>query len=406
MALLFVLIFMAVRLFNIFLKILNLVYSTGQNAKVPDFLTSEIDETEFQQFKRYNKEKTLLSIYSDFFDTVITLSFLFLIYKKLEEIVSITENPIYNGILFFAAIAIIDFIISLPFSLYDNFSIEKRYGFNTMTPGLYIRDLLKSVALLVIIAGPLLAGSLWILYNISNWWIPLSIGILAVQLLAGWIVPTFIMPLFNKFTPLENDTLRERLETIAKKAGFKAKKIYVMDASKRSKHSNAFFTGIGKSKKIVLFDTLLDRCNEEEIEAVFAHEAGHYVNKDAIKNIVMSSMFLVAITYLLWLFMCSQLVQDYFGVHEKYTVLLYGMIFIGALFSLGRGFLNAYSRKVEFRADRYAAEVTDKPENLVSALKKIYKSNMSNLNPHPLYAFFNYSHPTLDERIRELLKFK
>ena len=136
MALLFVLIFMAVRLFNIFLKILNLVYSTGQNAKVPDFLTSEIDETEFQQFKRYNKEKTLLSIYSDFFDTVITLSFLFLIYKKLEEIVSITENPIYNGILFFAAIAIIDFIISLPFSLYDNFSIEKRYGFNTMTPGL------------------------------------------------------------------------------------------------------------------------------------------------------------------------------------------------------------------------------------------------------------------------------
>lgn len=404
MALFLLVIFISVRIFNIFLNALNLIHSTGTKAKIPVFLSSEIDNTEFQKFKRYNREKILISIYSDILDAILTTLFLFLVYQKLESLSNVTDSQIFNGLLFFVFIGIIDFVISLPFSLYNNFSIEKRYGFNTMTAGLYIKDLLKSVVLSVVIAGPLLAGSLWLLYNVNNWWIPLSVGVLVVQLLAGWIVPTLIMPLFNKFTPLENENLKMKLEAVAKKAGFKAKKIYVMDASKRTRHSNAFFTGIGKSKKIALFDTLIDSCNEEEIEAVFAHEAGHYVNKDTIKNIFIGSFFLILITYLLWIFMNSQIAQNYFGVREKYTVLLYGIIFIGALFSLGRGFLNALSRRAEFKADSYAAKITGKPENLANALKKIHKLNMSNLNPHPIYAFFNYSHPTLEERIKALTK--
>ncbi|AKI96510.1 M48 family metallopeptidase [Kosmotoga pacifica] len=402
MAALFILLFIGVRVFNIVLKKLNLTYSTGPNSKIPDFLTDEIDDVEFQKFKKYNREKIQLSIVSDVIDTCITLLLLLVIYRKLESLVNITNNPIYNGLLFFAVVGAIEFVLSLPFSLYSNFSIEKRYGFNTMTVKLYIIDILKSLIMNIVIVGPLLAGALWIVYNIGNWWLPLAAGILLVQFLAGWIVPTLIMPLFNKFTPLENEELKEKLEAIAVRAGFKAKKIYVMDASKRSKHSNAFFTGIGKSKRIVLFDTLLDRCDIDEIEAIFAHEAGHYVNKDTLKNIFVSSLFLIMVTYLLWLLMNSQIIVNYFGVNEKYTVLLYSVVFIGALFSMGRGFLAAYGRRMEFKADRYASEIIGDPEKLAKALKKIYKANMSNLNPHPLYAFFNYSHPTLAERIKAL----
>jgi STE24 endopeptidase len=213
------------------------------------------------------------------------------------------------------------------------------------------------------------------------------------------------MPLFNKFTPLENESLKNKLVKIANDAGFDVSKIYVMDASKRTGHSNAFFSGFGKTKKIVLFDTLLEKHNEDEIEAIFAHEAGHYKLNHIIKNLIFSIFLMVTIVLLVFFLTESNFLTETFGVEKVYTKLTYSFIFVGSIFNFVGYILSSMSRKHEFEADDYSKKYKD-PKYLIRALKKLSKSNLSNLNPHPLYAKLNYSHPTLVERIRNLKRTK
>lgn len=402
-AIVFIVVVVGVDIFQFLLAYINIRYSTSGKAKIPELYKDTVTVDEFDRSKRYLKERWNLSRISTALDFVLGLYFIFFGFKQIEALsLNVSDFYIWKGLFFFAFYGIIMFLIHLPFGLYRIFRIEESYGFNKTTPKLYIIDTIKSMLLSVVFGGLLGAGSLWIIYNLDNWWLPLSIAIIVVQFIAMWFVPKFIMPLFNKFTPLENEELKARIFEIAEKAGFGVSGIFVMDASRRSKHSNAFFTGSGKNKKIVLFDTLLNDHDDDEIVAIFAHEVGHYAHKDIHYGRIESSLLLVGLTFLLWLLSSTSLITNAFGVSEKYAVLTYAIIFISAIFSLGNFFFSSMSRKREFRADAYSAKITGDTHAMIKALKRLSKVNLSNLNPHPLYAKFNYTHPTPVERIKAL----
>ncbi|MFO7883152.1 MAG: M48 family metallopeptidase, partial [Kosmotogaceae bacterium] len=316
----------------------------------------------------------------------------------------IFENEIIGGIFFVFLIWVIFRVISFGFSFYQTFAIEKKYGFSNTTYKLFIMDQLKISALSIFFGAAILSGIFWSLYNMEQWWIIFISGFIVINLFINWIYPAVIIPFFYKLKPLENPELKQRINKIAEYAGFKTRGIFVIDASRRTSHSNAMFAGIGNSKRIILYDTLLENNTHQDIEAIFAHEAGHYVNKDIIKGLLLSIIILSALVILLWYLISSDLVRSVFDPNKYYTEFIYSSVFIASIFSFTRGILNNLSRKREYKADRYAAKYVDDPDIVIEALKKLHKSNLSNLNPHPLYVKLNYSHPTLIERIKNLEK--
>lgn len=308
----------------------------------------------------------------------------------------------------FIVISLVFSWVTLPFDVYATFKIEEKYGFNKSSVGLWIGDWLKSTLLAFVIGAPILWALIAFYYAFpQTWWIIGQCVLFAFQLLLLVVFPKWILPLFNKLTPLPAGELRERLEALARRTGFIAEKIEVIDGSKRSGHSNAFFTGFGKWRRIVIYDTLIKQLSAEEIEAVLAHEIGHSRRGHITKRLVFSFfMGFVSFGVIGWVLNQAIFFESFgFVFHE-------GKMFVPALLLLTRmsplvsfwtsPVSNYFSRKHEYEADAFAREVLGTPESLINALKKLHTENLSNLTPHPLYSAFHYSHPTLFERIGAL----
>lgn len=295
-------------------------------------------------------------------------------------------------------------LIELPLSIYQTFVIEERFGFNRNTPRQFVVDLLLQWGLTLAIGAPLLALILWVMDSIGALWWLLAWAILqAFSILMSWAFPTFIAPLFNKFTPLEDEALRKRIEQLLIRCGFHSKGIFVMDGSRRSGHGNAYFSGIGNNKRIVFFDTLVNSLSHEELEAVLAHELGHFKRKHVLKMLIASAAITLAgLAVLGWL-----MGQDWFysglgvSVHSNATALLLFMLASPAFTLFLQPLIAYFQRKHEFEADDFAAAHA-RAGCLISALVKLYRDNASTLTPDPLYSAFHYSHPPAAIRIANL----
>ncbi|RII83899.1 M48 family metallopeptidase [Neopusillimonas maritima] len=324
------------------------------------------------------------------------------------ELARLIENEMVRQLALIGSVVLIMGVVNLPFSLWRKFRLEARFGFNRMTPALFFSDLAKGLLVTLILGLPLAALVLWVMGNAGanwHWW---AWGIwVAFNLAIMWLFPTVIAPLFNKFTPLDNPELAERIHNLAKRCGFAINGLFVMDGSKRSAHGNAYFTGFGKSRRIVFFDTLLSKLSGEEIEAVLAHELGHFKFKHIIKRMALS--FLLALIFFQVLGWLSQQVWFYtdLGVipqlgrpNDALALILFFLVvpvftfWVTPLFSL-------LSRRDEFQADHFAAQQAS-PDALVSALVKLYDDNAATLTPDPLHSAFYDSHPPAAIRIQKL----
>ena len=315
-----------------------------------------------------------------------------------------TEHFLTLPLIFFAILMICNEIISFPFDWYSTFTIEEKFGFNKSTKKLFIVDWIKGIALNMVIGGLILSAVLFIYnYTQEEFWLLAWLVVTVFSLVMTFFYSEWIVPLFNKQTPLEEGELREAIEIFAEKAGFRLKNIFVMDGSKRSTKANAYFTGFGKKKRIVLFDTLMNDLTTEEIVAVLAHEIGHYKKKHVIYSIVLSIFTTGAIFYILSLFLKNlQLAEALGGSITSFHLGIIGFSFLFTPISEVMGLaMNFISRKNEYQADNFAAQF-GLSDALISALKKISVQSLSNLNPHPLVVFWYYSHPTLLQRIEGL----
>jgi STE24 endopeptidase len=309
-----------------------------------------------------------------------------------------------SGVAVLVSTFLIIAILELPFSVYHTFVTEQRFGFNRTTPGTFVADLLKQTLLMLILGIPLAWAALWLMQESGRlWWLYLWLLWASFSLLMLWAYPAFIAPLFNKFTPLENQGLRQRIQSLLDRCGFRSQGIFVMDGSRRSGHGNAYFTGLGKNKRIVFFDTLLDTLEAAEIEAVLAHELGHFKRKHVQKRIV--TMMLTSLAGLALLGWLSEQTWFYQGLgiqqaSNHLALLLFLMV--APVFTVFLQPLAAwFSRKHEFEADDYAAEQASAAD-LVQALVKMYKENASTLTPDPLYSAFHDSHPPAPVRVAHL----
>jgi len=314
-----------------------------------------------------------------------------------------------TGLLFIGILFIGNTLLTLPFQIYDTFVIEERFGFNKTTPTTFVIDQIKGLVLAAVLGAPLLAMVLWIFGTVENAWLWAWLAFTAFQLVMMYLAPTFILPLFNKFEPMKDGELKSRIQEMSKKCDFPLTEIHVMDGSKRSTKSNAFFTGFGKRKKIALFDTLIENHGTDELLGVLAHEVGHFKKKHIIQRMVFSIIQTAAVFFLLGLVtdQSSSFARGLFDAFSVDKISTYaGLVFFMLLFSPMSKILavigNISSRKHEFEADAYAADIQGTPEHLITALKKLSADNLSNLTPHALPVFLDYSHPPMLVRLKAL----
>jgi STE24 endopeptidase len=316
---------------------------------------------------------------------------------------------ILSGLIFFGALALLSGILDIPFSLYSTFVIEKRYGFSTITARLWITDLVKGLLISAMLSGILLGAMLALVYYAEHtWWLWVWLVFSAFQMLIVWLYPVLIAPLFNKFEPIENEALKEAIIALMAKVGLKTGGVFQVDAGKRSKHTNAYFTGFGKTKRIVLYDTLLKSHASEEILSVLAHEAGHWKKRHIIKQLVLTETVSLVFLYLVYCLIDWSLLYQTFGFVDKLPYV--GLLLIAALFGPAAFFLTPIgamlTRRFEREADDFCYNLVGTTIPMINALKRLAKDNLANLHPHPFYAWFYYSHPPLTERIARLLRMK
>lgn len=390
--------------------ILNLVADLynikSLNTGLPKEFEDVYDEETYQKSQEYTKVNTRFGILTSTFNLIVLLVFWFAGgFNWLDQIVRGWElGTIWTGLAYIGILILFKTILSLPFSIYSTFVIEERFGFNKTTPKTFVLDMLKGLGLSIVLGGPLLAGILAFFTFIDQYaWLYAWAAVTGFTLFVQFIAPTWIMPLFNKFEPLEDGELRQKIRDYADKVSFALEGIYVMDGSKRSSKSNAFFTGFGKNKRIALYDTLIENHTGDELVAVLAHEIGHYKKKHIIINIAVSILQTGVMLFLLSVFLNSQGLYDAFYMEQPSVYA--GLIFFGMLYApidmILSIFMQMISRRHEFEADEYAA-TTFKKGPMVQALKKLSKDNLSNLTPHPFYVFLNYSHPPVLQRIHAI----
>ncbi len=363
---------------------------------------------QYEKSQRYLKERTIFSYYESVPQLMLILAFWFLGgFAWLDELVGFAASgEITRGLLYIGLIAAGLSIFGLPYDIWSAFVIEKKYGFNKMTGKTFFLDKIKTMLLGAALGGPLLAGLLWALRNAGSYaWLYGWAGVTAVSLAMQYIAPKYIMPIFNKFTPIGDGELKDAIFALARRAEFPLKNVFVMDGSRRSTKSNAFFSGFGRNKMITLFDTLIARHTTAELTAVLAHEIGHYRKKHVQKGMMIGIVHTGLVFALLQAFMSVP--ELYRAFHLSYMPLYCGLVFFSFLYSPAEMIIsvlaNMISRRHEFEADRYAAELTS-PADICSALKRLSSDNLSNLTPHPFYVFVNYSHPPVIERIRAINK--
>jgi STE24 endopeptidase len=379
--------------------------------KLPEEFKGVYDEDKYAKSQEYTRVSERYGIITSIYSLTLLLVFWFMGgFGWLDETLrSMGWSETVTGLAFVGALMLGSNLMNLPFQIYDTFVIEEKFGFNKTTPKTFIVDQIKGLILGVIIGAPLLALVLWIFGSVQHAWLWAWIAVTAFQLIMMYLAPTFILPLFNKFEPMEDGELKSRIQEMAKQCEFPLTEIHVMDGSKRSTKSNAFFTGFGKRKKIALFDTLIANHGTDELLGVLAHEIGHFKKKHIIQRLIFSIIQMAAIFFLLGLVTdasspFARELFDAFGVEHISTYA--GLVFFMLLFSPISRLLailgNWNSRKHEFEADAYAAEAQGTPEHLIKGLKKLAADNLANLTPHPFPVFLNYSHPPMLIRIKAL----
>lgn len=392
---------------QIYLHWLNLSHLRQHGETVPEVFRDIIDPEKLKRISAY-------TIDSENFQMIATVAnqglFLAILLSGfLPWLVRIVSSWGYgliaSGLIFFALLSIIANLLRIPFNLYETFVIEERYGFNVMSFKMWISDLSKSLVIVAILGGLLLGLLLaLVIHGGEFWWIWAWLLVGGFELILLWLFPVVILPLFNKMDPMDNEGLEHRIMMLMEKVGLHAKGVFKMDASKRSKHTNAFFVGLGRTKRIVLFDTLLASHTEEEILAVLAHEAGHWKKKHVFRMLILLEILSFISFYVVAKFLNWPLLYQTFGFQESPVYV--GLFLIGTFLSLLGYFAqpleSAISRKFEFEADGFAMKVIETGEPMGRALKRLAGDNLANLNPHPLYAWFYYSHPPLVERIERL----
>ncbi len=374
--------------------------------KLPDQLKGICPDEDYRKSQLYDKDNKKLSFWSSSFNLIVILAMIILGgFAFLDDAArNISQNMIIVALVFFGITGLASDLINIPFSCFDTFVIEKKYGFNTMTIRTYISDHLKSWLIALIVGAPVLGLITWFYYKTGSlFWIYAWILITVFSVFMNFFYSELIVPLFNKQTPLQEGSLRDKIEDFAVKTGFQLNNIFVIDGSRRSTKSNAYFSGFGKKKRIVLFDTLINEMTENEIVAVLAHEIGHYRKKHVLTGIVFSVILTGLMLFLFSLVADNPELSLALGAEEPGFHL--GLIVFGILYSplsLAIGLIsNIISRKHEFEADKFVRDNNYGPA-LSDALKKLSVKNLSNMMPHPLYVFFHYSHPPLLQRLKNL----
>jgi STE24 endopeptidase len=392
---------------QVYLNWLNISYLRQRGTTVPEIFRDVVDPEKLERISAYTVD-------SDHFNIVAALAnqglFLAILLSGFLPWLVRTINlwkygSIVSGLIFFAVLSIFANLLRIPFSLYETFVIEERYGFNVMNFKMWISDLLKGIVIIAILGGLLLGLLLaLVIHGGETWWVWAWMVVGGVELLLLWLFPVVIFPLFNKFDPIENEGLEGSIRALMEKVGIRAKGIFKMDASKRSKHTNAFFVGLGRTKRIVLFDTLLASHTEDEILAVLAHEAGHWKKKHVLRMLILLEILSFVSFYAVAKFLNWPLLYQTFGFQE--AIVYVGLFLIGTFISLLGYFAqpleSGVSRKFEREADEFALGLMKTAEPMCCALKRLAADNLANLSPHPLYAWFYYSHPPLVERIARL----
>lgn len=390
-----------------YLEWLNLSHLRQYGAEIPEIFRDTIDPEKLKKISAYHIDSIHFTMVSHLVNQGV---FLFILLSGflpwLVKTISLQGyGTTINGLLFFGVLAIIANLIHIPFDLYETFVIEERHGFNVMTFKLWLLDLLKSTTIAAVLGSLLLWLLLTLIISIGDlWWISAWILVSGFEVLILWLYPVLIAPMFNKFEPVQDESLIRQIKTLIEKVGLQSRGIFRMDAGKRTKHTNAYFTGLGKTKRIVLFDTLLNAHPGEEILAILSHEIGHWKKRHLLKQIILIEFLSLAIFYGAAKFLKWPWVYNTFGFSEPLPYV--GLFFIGVFLSLLGYFAQPLGsgifRKFEREADDFVLGLMRTAHPLCSALKRLASDNLANLTPHPLYAWFYYSHPPLVERIERL----
>ena len=400
--------FAAITAFTYWLRHINLRHLKAHGAKVPEGFEGAIDAEKLRTSSAYTFDSSRLGLWDSLFDNALLIAFLFggLVVTYDAFVSSLSTSPIISAILFFLILSWISTLLGIPFDLYGTFRIEARYGFNTTTPRVWIADFLKSQGIGAVLLAFLITVVFWLIgWSPRQWWLWVWGFVALFSLFMMFISPYVIEPLFNKYEPVTEEGLEDDIRTMMEKAGLKVGKVQQMDASKRSRHSNAYFTGIGRVKRIVLYDTLIKQMSHREIVAVLAHEIGHWKKGHIWKRLLRAEIMALAGSWLGFKLLLWPGLPGLLGLPADISLpakmVVLGFVASLVLFPLGP-FSAWRERCHEREADRFAADLTGRPEDLASALVKMSAENLSNLFPHPFYAGFYYSHPPVVERVRTL----
>ncbi|MEC7862960.1 MAG: M48 family metallopeptidase [Verrucomicrobiota bacterium] len=390
---------------DLFSEWLNL---KGLRLELPQDFKDVFDQEKYSKSLEYTRITTKFGAIQSSLDLIIFLFFWIIGgFGWLNQIIiGLGHEPVISGLLFFSILFIAAGLMNLPFEIYDTFKIEAKFGFNKTTRSTFIGDKIKGLFLGALIGLPVLGLIIWLFESFENAWLWGWIFLSGFSLLMAYLAPAVILPLFNKFEPLEEGELKSAINDMAETCEFPLTELSVMDGSKRSSKSNAFFTGFGKNKKIALYDTLIANHSTSELVAVLAHEIGHFKKKHIMQTLFLGIAQTGVLFFVLGFFIRSEPLSSAFGVDEPsvYCSLLFFTLLFKPISKILSVLMNILSRKNEFEADAYAANVTGNADSLITALKKLSADNLSNLTPHPFYVFMHYSHPPVSERIVELRK--
>jgi STE24 endopeptidase len=400
--------FTAITAFTYWLRHINLQHLKLHGDTVPEGFEGAIDTEKLRRSSAYTFDSSRLGLWDSLLDNALLIIFLFggLIAAYDRFVSSLSPSPIISAILFFLLMTWASTLLGIPFDLYGTFRIEARYGFNTTTPRIWMTDFLKAQGIGAVLLTFLIAVVFWLInWSPQQWWLWVWGFMALFSLFMMFISPYVIEPFFNKYEPVTEEGLEEDIRVMMEKAGLKVGKVQQMDASKRSNHSNAYFTGIGRVKRIVLYDTLIKQMSHAEIVAVLAHEIGHWKKGHIWKRLLWAELMALAGSWLSFKLLAWPGMTELLGISSDVSLPAKMVIlgFIASLVMFPLGPFSAWrSRCHELEADRFASDLTGKPEDLASALVKMSAENLSNLFPHPLYAGFYYSHPPTVERVRTL----
>ena len=409
--LLFLILFVGRFIWRYILQHINVRHLKSRGKEIPQVFQGIIEQSTLTKMVDYTVENSRLESKENLVDDIIALAVLFLFLPAfVSALVGLKIHFIWQALIFFGVFAAIGGIVGIPFDLYDNFILEKKYGFSTITWRIWITDLIKSLIISAILMTIMVSAFMsFINYLPTSWWFWAWIFFTLLEIVLLWLYPVLIAPLFNKYEPIKDEQLKEKINALMEKVGLKTKGIFQVDEGKRSKHTNAYFTGIGKTKRIVLYDTLLASHSPDEILAVLAHEIGHWKKKHILKQLMFMIVASLVLFYFVYLILGWPPLYTAFGlkVTRDLQVTVYAGLFLVSLYLSSAGFFlspigAAIMRRYEREADRIACELTETSAPMIDALKRLAKDNLANLHPHPLYVWFYYSHPPLIERIEYL----